>query len=206
MSDPYRWCPGARGITEPHDSTESQFYWRRNHGKLRIDSMCKECRKLHTKAWRQANPDKVKAYNDTYATKHREEIRTRQREFYRMVYGKGAWTWKKYRDHEVRRVDPGPFREWFEREIRPMMATKEEIREAMGETTRRGHDGMHGLVTQGTIAQSIGILPDTFGNYLNGKAKTVPSDVVDKVGMLVGNMNLTDDLYPPEAGDEAEAA
>jgi hypothetical protein len=48
------------------------FYYRAAKGKHY--STCKVCAKADTKMRREANPEKVKAYNDAYSSKHRAKL------------------------------------------------------------------------------------------------------------------------------------
>jgi hypothetical protein len=204
MDEP-RWCPGSKALgIENHWSVDSNFYRRMNNGKKRVDNLCKQCRIAHTRDWRRRNKDKVSAYNKTWRERNLEEVRVRQREFYRMAYGKGAWTWKRYRPEEKEvRIPVGPFKDWLEKRVAPILASKEEVQQAMGETTRYGHDAMAGLITWASIAKKIGVDPKSFSNYTSGKSKTVPREIVDRMGLLFGNMNLSDELYPEDAEEAA---
>lgn len=204
-----RWCPGINDLTEAHWTTWDNFYWIRRKCadgtfSRRIDTYCKDCSKKRIKKWRQENRDKVSKYNKTWYRNDLEEHRRIYRERGRLARGIHAWTWKKYRvEYKVERLPIQPFRDWLKGNIVPLLATKEDIRQAMGETTRRDHDAMVGLITWTSIARSINVDPKTLPNYTSGKSKTVPREIVDRVGLLFGHMDLSDELYEERLEESA---
>lgn len=198
MADEPRWCPGVKNLTQQHMSVTSGFYTRRNRGVRKLDNICKECRKAHTRRWRQENPDKVAQYDRRYRERRGDEIRDYQREYYRIVYGKGAWTWKKYRtDEQDVRLPAAPFKDWIHQVIVPLLASREEIQAA---ASRGGGEAM-GLITWTGLADRIDMDPKTLYGYTTGRSQTVPREVVDRLGILFGNMSLADELYPDQISE-----
>lgn len=98
------------------------------------------------------------------------------------------------------RMPTAPFREWFEERVRPLFPSPEEMAVLKGEVTAgRAVD----ILTVDKIAEKVGIIGDTLRNYIDGRAKTMPREIVDRVGLLFGHMDLSDELYDDRLEESA---
>jgi hypothetical protein len=206
MGPDERWCVGVRSLGIPgHYTSKDNFYVinrKREDGtrSVRIDSYCKDCSKERVKKWRQKNPEKVSEYNRTWWEGNLEENRAKARERGRLERGKFAWTWKRHRiEYEADRLPADPFRDWLQTNIMPMLASKKEVQEASGEGGGVAGD----LITYTWIAEQIGVDKKSITNYTSGKTKTVPREIIDRIGLIFGHMNLSDDLYEDQSEEAA---
>lgn len=139
---------------------------------------CHACKRVDKAKWRNKNREHIrelnrKAHLKRYSTPDRRELyRRQQREGWRIRYGRGGALWKKYRHEAEGRlplVDPQPFLVWLD-SLNGSTPTEAEMGAALTRAIRRLRQGEH---------------------------KRVGLDIVDQMGVLVGQPHLVHALYPP---------
>ena len=83
LSQKYKVCKKCKGVKL---ASEQDYYF--NHGKLR--NVCKKCMAEQNKAWKEANPSKVKEQCKRYKKKHPDKVRTQKRTYNKTLKGKAS--------------------------------------------------------------------------------------------------------------------
>ena len=74
-------------------------------------NVCKRCRAVEQKKWRQDNPEKVKQNRRNWENKNREKVKQAKREYYKFQRASGRW-WDRDHEKSIQKT-----REWWMKSI-----------------------------------------------------------------------------------------